>query len=523
MTSPHKTLLIILDGFGYRKSTQFNAIAQARTPVWDELWGQHPHTLVSCSGEDVGLPAGQMGNSEVGHMHLGAGRIVHQDLPRINHDIASGAFDRNPVADDALQQAAAGGQALHILGLLSTGGVHSHEDHIAALIRLAARRGVRQVFLHAFLDGRDTPPRSAAASLHRMQTLFDELACGRIASICGRYYAMDRDQRWERLQPAYDMLTGGDAKWQAGSAAAALQAAYERDESDEFVQPTLVQGADHAPALIADGDLLVFMNFRADRARQLSHALCNDDFSGFERRLRPRVSRFITLTSYADDINAQVMYPKQVLHNTLGQYIAHRGLRQLRLAETEKYAHVTFFFSGGQEAAFAGEERTLVPSVQVATYDQQPEMSAREVTDKLVAAIESDTFDFIVCNYANADMVGHTGNFQAAVAAVEVLDECLGRVRQALHACGGQCLITADHGNVEYMRDAQTDQPHTAHTCEPVPLVYYGPRTLQLTASGATMSDIAPTILALMDLPVPEEMTGKSLLCAPQQKVQGAS
>ena len=510
------TALIVLDGFGHREETESNAIAAADAPTWKRLMREAPHTLISGSGMDVGLPGGQMGNSEVGHMNLGAGRVVHQELTRINRDLENGDFAANPVLTEAIDCAAESGRGLHVMGLVSPGGVHSHEEHIRALIRMAAERGAERIHLHAFLDGRDTPPRSARPSIEAMDALFAEIGQGGIASIVGRYYAMDRDQRWDRLERAYNLLTRGEAPFHAANAIEGLTAAYERDEGDEFVQATAIHDSSELPVRIEDGDVVVFMNFRADRARQLTRALVDSAFDGFERRTRPDPARFVMLTRYADDIAPdnpalRCAYEPQSLHNTLGEYLADRDCTQLRIAETEKYAHVTFFFNGGREAPFAGEDRILVPSPRVATYDLQPEMSAPEVTDRLVEAIRERRYDLVVCNYANGDMVGHTGNFDAAVQAVETLDACLARIIDALEEVGGQCLITADHGNVEQMSDAGTGQAHTAHTSEPVPLVYVGPRSLQLQAEGGTLADVAPTLLALMDIAQPGEMTGHIL------------
>jgi 2,3-bisphosphoglycerate-independent phosphoglycerate mutase len=411
-----------------------------------------------------------MGNSEVGHMSLGAGRIVYQSITRIDQAIASGEFAANSVYLDAIDHAVAANKAVHIMGLLSPGGVHSHEEQLFAAVRLAAERGAKALYLHAFLDGRDTPPRSAASSLERAEAVFATLGTGRIASVHGRYWAMDRDNRWERIEKSYSLLTEGEAAHDAPTALEALQAAYARGEDDEFVAPTRIGDR----AVFADGDAVLFMNFRADRARQLTQALTESDFSG--------------------------------------EVLADKGLTQLRIAETEKYAHVTFFFSGGREDTFAGETRTLIPSPDVATYDLQPEMSAHEVTDALVAAIESGDYDFIVVNFANGDMVGHTGQFDAAVSAVETLDECLGHIETALLATGGEGLITADHGNCEQMRDYENDQPHTQHTTEPVPLIYLGQGNHDLDPDGGILADIAPTILAMMGLDAPAAMSGRSLL-----------
>jgi len=507
---PH--VLVILDGFGHRTETEFNAIAQARTPTWDRLWSARPHTLISGSGMDVGLPQGQMGNSEVGHMNLGAGRIVYQDFTRITKDIQDETFFGNPVLVGAIEKAGQSHGAVHLMGLLSPGGVHSHEDHFLAMIELAHRRGARQVYVHAFLDGRDMPPKSAQASLERVQAKLESLGIGRIASLVGRYYAMDRDNRWERVETAYNLLTLGEADFTSANPVDGLLAAYERGETDEFVKPTVIAAQGENAATINDGDSVIFMNFRADRARQLTRAMIDPDFEGFQCKKVPALADFVMLTQYAADINASCAYPPADLVNVLGDYLAQHNKTQLRIAETEKYAHVTFFFSGGREDPFPGEERILVQSPDVATYDLQPEMSAPEVTDKLVAAIESGQYDVLICNYANGDMVGHTGKFDAAVKAVETLDQCLARLEAAVQASGGDMLITADHGNCEQMEDPHSGQPHTAHTTELVPLVYVGPKAVTLQAEGGKLSDIAPTLLKLMDLTQPAEMSGKPLL-----------
>ncbi|WKE65478.1 2,3-bisphosphoglycerate-independent phosphoglycerate mutase [Gallaecimonas kandeliae] len=498
-------VLIILDGWGYREDPDNNAILAANTPNMDRLWAEKPHSLISGSGLDVGLPAGQMGNSEVGHVNLGAGRVVYQELTRIGKAIDDGDFFENPALCGAVDKAVAAGKAVHIMGLMSPGGVHSHEDHILAMMELAARRGAEHIYLHAFLDGRDTPPRSAKASLEKADAKFAALGKGRIASLVGRYYAMDRDNRWDRVQAAYDLLTQGKANFAAASAVAGLEAAYERGENDEFVKTTAIG----QPVAMADGDAVIFMNFRADRARQLSRAFVDDGFTGFERAKRPALSDFVMLTQYAADIATSCAYPPESLTNTLGEWLAKHDKTQLRISETEKYAHVTFFFNGGVEQTFPGEDRILVPSPQVATYDLQPEMNSTELTDKLVGAIESGDYDVIVCNYPNGDMVGHTGVFEAAVKAVEAVDHCIGRVTQALAKVGGECLITADHGNAEQMVDHDSGQPHTAHTSDPVPLIYFGRPAKAV--EGGVLSDLAPTMLTLMGMPIPAEMTGKPL------------
>lgn len=505
------SLLVVLDGFGYNEDTTHNAIAHAKTPNWDSLWSEQPHTLISGSGEDVGLPAGQMGNSEVGHMNLGAGRVIYQDFTRINRAIDQGEFVNNRTINAAFKKLEKSGGALHIMGLLSPGGVHSHQDQIFALIRGAAERGLSKIYLHGFLDGRDTPPRSAEPSIRAAQDLFAELGTGRLVSLVGRYYAMDRDQNWDRLERAYNLIVRGEAPFHAADGVKGLQQAYKRDEGDEFVQPTAIHNSDEVPISMKPEDVAIFMNFRADRARQLTRAITQAEFDGFARRSVVPLTEFVTLTRYADDIDQPCAFDQQKFNNTLGEYLAKLGKRQLRVAETEKYAHVTFFFSGGVEQPYSGEDRVLVPSPKVATYDLKPEMSAIEVTDKLVEAIESQQYDVIICNYANGDMVGHTGKFEPALAAVRTLDACLGRLRDVLAETGGQMLITADHGNVEQMRDTENDQEHTAHTHNLVPLVYFGPQQVHFAERG-TLADIAPTLLELMHLEIPAEMTGQSLV-----------
>jgi 2,3-bisphosphoglycerate-independent phosphoglycerate mutase len=502
-------LLIVLDGFGYREECDDNAICQARKPHWNVLWQTQPHTTIDASEKWVGLPKDQMGNSEVGHMNIGAGRVVYQDYTKIENAIETGAFFENPVLSKAVE---AGRQrALHVLGLLSPGGVHSHESQIHALLRMAARGGVKNLYVHAFLDGRDTPPKSAEPSLAALEELYAALGVGRTASICGRYYAMDRDRRWERVSQAYDLLTSGTGQFSATGAVEALHAAYARGETDEFVKATEITPPGAPPVRIQDGDVVIFMNFRADRARQLSAALTDPDFNGFERARKPQPGFFCTLTSYGKDFaHVPAAFPPQSIANGFGEYISGRGLKQLRIAETEKYAHVTYFFNGGVETPYPGEDRILVPSPRVATYDLQPEMSAREVTDQLVDAIGSRKYDAIVCNYANGDMVGHTGNLEATKKAIEVLDECIGRVVAAMREIGGEVLITSDHGNAEMMADPATHQAHTAHTLNVVPLLYIG-RKAQIAPGGA-LQDVAPTLLTMMGLPTPPEMTGRSLV-----------
>ena len=505
VSRPRPILLLILDGWGYRVEAAHNAIAMANVPNWRHMLAECPHTLVDTHGEHVGLPHGQMGNSEVGHMNIGSGRIVYQDLTRIDAAIADGAFFDNPALGGACDAARAAGGTLHVFGLLSPGGVHSHEAHIAALLELAQRRGVARVAVHAFLDGRDTPPRSAGPSIDALEAKCRELGNARVATVCGRYYAMDRDNRWDRVRLAWDAIAAAQAEFRAADAASALCEAYARGENDEFVKPTVVG----AGAPVADGDAVVFMNFRADRARELSHAFVDADFAGFPRARAPRLSAFVTLTEYEQGLAASaIAYPPQSMQDTLGEYLAARGMSQLRIAETEKYAHVTFFFSGGREQPFEREQRILVPSPKVATYDLQPEMSCPELTDRLVAAIGAGAFDFIVCNIANPDMVGHTGVESAAIRAAEAVDVALGRLRAAIEAGGGEMLVTADHGNLEQMVD-ENGEPHTQHTVGPVPLVYVG-RKARLR-HGA-LRDLAPTVLALMGLPQPHAMSGRSLV-----------
>ena len=496
-------VLVVLDGWGVAPPAPDNAIHLAHTPHWDRLWATAPRASLDASGEAVGLPPGQMGNSEVGHMTIGAGRVVHQDLSRIDRAIASGEFQANPVLNAAIERA---DSALHVLGLLSPGGVHSHEAHIAALLRLAAaKRPQLPVRLHAFLDGRDTPPRSALASLRRIEASFP----GVVASICGRYYAMDRDARWARTERAWALVQNGDVPHRAATATAALEAAYERGESDEFVHPTTIGAG--APAAMQHGDAAVFMNFRADRARQLTRALAMPDFAEFPRRTRIRFATFATLAQYAEDLPLPAAFPPTPPRDTVGECVAEAGGTQLRLAETEKYAHVTYFFSGGREAPFVGEERALVPSPAVGTYDQAPAMSAAAVTARLVETIEAGRHDLIVCNYANGDMVGHTGVLNAAVQAVAAVDAALGRLCEAVEKTGAQCLITADHGNVERMADATSGQPHTAHTLSPVPLICIGRPGARLHPEG-TLADVAPSLLSMLGLPLPAAMTGQVLL-----------
>jgi 2,3-bisphosphoglycerate-independent phosphoglycerate mutase len=508
MTQTRKPLvLMILDGWGYREETENNAIAQAHTPCWDELWASDPHTLLETSGEAVGLPPGQMGNSEVGHMNIGAGRVVYQDFTRISLSIADGSFSKNQALCSGIDAAIKHSGTVHIMGLLSPGGVHSHEDHFQETVRLAHSRGAKRVAVHLFLDGRDTPPRSAAESIDSMQALADQLAGVSINSVCGRYYAMDRDKRWDRVSQAYAMLVDGKAELECSSAAQALQEAYERDENDEFVKPTIIGRAQG----IKQGDAVIFINFRADRARELTQAIVDDSFAGFTRE-KPALSAFVCMTEYQEGLPVSVAFPPAGLPRIFGEILSENGLQQLRIAETEKYAHVTFFFNGGREEPYPGEDRILIPSPRVATYDLQPEMSAPELGKKLGQAIRSVKYDCIICNVANPDMVGHTGNMEAAMAAVEAVDQCLATVIKAIDEVGGVVLVTADHGNVEQMLDPESGQSLTSHTTNPVPLLFHGrPGTLN---RGGALRDIAPTMLALLGIEQPVEMTGTNLLAS---------
>ena len=512
MQHPAKPVaLIILDGWGYRENPEHNAIAAAKKPVWDKLWSSYPHTLIHASEAAVGLPTKQMGNSEVGHLNLGAGRVVYQEYTRINLAIESGAFFGNKTLTDAVDLAIGGGKAIHIMGLLSPGGVHSHETHIQALAELAVKRGAKDIYFHAFLDGRDTPPQSALESLAAMTEKFGSLGHGRFASMIGRHYAMDRDHRWPRIQAAYDLITQGKAEFQAATAIEALEAAYARGETDEFVQATAIIPKQGQPAYIQNGDIVFFMNFRSDRARQITRPFIEPDFNSFERRVAPRLGRFVSLTEYNSEFDVPVAFPPDRLRNVFGSYLSQLGKHQMRIAETEKYAHVTFFFNGGEETPFEGEDRILVPSpTDIPTYNLKPEMSAHKVTDAVCQAILGGHYDAIICNLANPDMVGHTGDFDATVKAIEVIDQCLDKIVRAASKVGGELLITADHGNAEQMFDPATGQPHTAHTTNPVPLLYVG-RKATMAPTGS-LEDVIPTVLTLMGLPVPSEMSGQTLV-----------
>ncbi len=510
-TPPKPIALIILDGWGHRDQVDHNPICSTATPTFDHLLKTCPNILIDASGEAVGLPKGQMGNSEVGHLHIGAGRKIPQDLTRIDEAIQSGEFERNIVLLNAIETAKKTNRAIHILGLLSPGGVHSHENQILALIKLIGKQGLTQNYFHAILDGRDTPPKSAEASIEKITAAYRQLPGGKIASIIGRYYAMDRDHRWQRIKQAYDLITQGLASTHANSAKAALEMAYARGETDEFVKASAIYNDDEKPITINDDDVVIFMNFRADRARQITHALTESDFNGFKRLVFPQLADFVTLTHYANNIKAQVAFSPMLLQNTLGEYLSAHGLKQLRIAETEKYAHVTYFINGGYEYPYPNEERILIPSPKVATYDLQPQMSAIELTDALIEAIANQSFDVIICNFANPDMVGHTGVEKAAEEAVGIIDQCMKRIIHSLKQVGGEALITADHGNIETMYNNKAGQPHTAHTTNQVPLIYYG-RDAHFVKQNGALDDIAPTLLRLMDIEIPKQMTGQPLI-----------
>jgi len=504
---PRPVILCILDGWGHREAAEDNAIRLARTPVFDRLWAEAPHGLLLTSAGDVGLPEGQMGNSEVGHQNLGAGRVVMQDLPRIDAAIADGSLARNPALAGFVERLKASRGTCHLMGLLSPGGVHSHQRQVLALARAVAAAGV-PVAVHGFLDGRDTPPRGARETVAAFAGEIAKLPGVAMASLCGRYYAMDRDKRWQRIERAYRLLVDGEGE-PADDPVAAIEAAYAADLTDEFVLPTALGGY----AGMADGDGLLMANFRADRARQILTALVDPAFDGFRRARIVDFAARLGMVSYSDALDGfvETIFPPLDLSDTLPEIVARAGLRQLRIAETEKYAHVTFFLNGGSERSFAGEERILVPSPKVATYDLQPEMAADEVTDRLVEAILGGRFDLIVVNYANPDMVGHTGKLRAAIRAVEAVDRCLGRLETAVREVGGSMLVTADHGNVEMMRDPESGECHTAHTTNPVPvLLVNAPAGLALV--DGRLADVAPTLLELMALERPAAMSGRSLL-----------
>ena len=507
------TVLMILDGFGINERKEGNAISQANTPVLDHILATYPHVKGYASGRAVGLPDGQMGNSEVGHLNIGAGRIVYQELTRITKAIEDGDFFENPALLDAVAHCKKNGSALHLYGLLSDGGVHSHNTHLYALLQLAKRNDLEKVYVHLFLDGRDTPPSSGASYAAQLEEKMREIGVGKAATVMGRYYAMDRDKRWDRVQEAYNAMVLGRGE-DGTDAVAAIQKSYENGKTDEFVVPTVLRTEDGQPvAKIGDGDAVIFYNFRPDRAREITRAFCDPDFDGFQREKVPQDLKYICFTEYDPTIpNKEVAFQPQHLNNTLGEYISSLGLKQLRTAETEKYAHVTFFFNGGVEEPNPNEDRWLVPSPKVATYDLKPEMSAVEVTDGLVKALRSGEYDLIIVNYANSDMVGHTGVMSAAVKAVETVDACIGRVMEALLEVKGQMFICADHGNSDQMVDYETGEAFTAHTTNPVPFILVNYTDGVGLRDGGKLADIAPTLLEMMGLPKPAEMTGESLL-----------
>jgi 2,3-bisphosphoglycerate-independent phosphoglycerate mutase len=502
--------LVVLDGWGIRPERDHNAIALARKPVYDELASRFPVARLQASGEAVGLPAGQMGNSEVGHMNMGAGRVVYQDLTRIDHAVTEGDLERNGTLNAAFDRAAEGTRALHFVGLLSDGGVHSHQRHLYALLELAARRGLTRVYVHAITDGRDASPAGARRYLPQLQQVFDRARAGRLATIVGRYYAMDRDTRWERTEKAYNALVRGDG-FRTSEPLAAVDASYERGVTDEFLEPIVCTGADGSPVgPIRDEDEVIFFNYRADRARQLTQALAFDDFTGFTRNPAPRVS-LTMMTRYDATYRLPVIFDPQSLSGSLAEVLAAAQVTNLRLAETEKYAHVTYFFNCGEERPYDGEERILVPSPKVATYDLQPEMSAYGIAGTFVARVEQRAQDVIICNFANADMVGHTGNVEAAVTAVETLDACLGRLATAMRAAGGRLIVTADHGNAEQMWDDELNAPHTAHTSNLVPVMLVDFEEKAPPLRDGALCDVAPTILGLLNVPLSDGMTGRDL------------
>lgn len=502
-------VLLILDGWGKAAPGPGNAVSLAQTPNMDRLLAEHPRGELKCMGRDVGLPDGQMGNSEVGHLNLGAGRIVYQDIMRINLAIEDGSLAVNPALVNLAGAAAAGSGRVHLMGLVSDGGVHSMQSHLVALVSALKGHGVADICVHAFLDGRDTPPRSGLGYVEELERDLARLSAGRIVSVSGRYYAMDRDQRWDRVEHAYAALTEGRGLT-AESAAQAVRDAYESGENDEFVKPRVVLKDGRPSGLVQDGDAVLFFNFRADRARELTRALTEEAFTGFEQSRRPALAGFATMTRYDKNFDLPALFPPMTLDRILGEVVSERGLTQLRTAETEKYAHVTYFFNGGQETPFPGEDRELLPSPKdVPTYDFKPEMSVFKVTDTLVAALEAGKYDLVVCNFANLDMVGHTGVIPAAVKAVEAVDTCLGRVMETVAKAGGTLLVTADHGNAEDMLDEQGNVK-TAHSLNPVPFVYVGPGSFRVR--DGRLADVAPTILHIMGIPKPAQMTGESLL-----------
>ena len=509
--SKRPTVLLILDGFGLNERSEHNAIALADTPVLDRLMKECPFVRGYASGSAVGLPDGQMGSSEVGHLNIGAGRIVYQDLSRITREIEDGRFFENEALLKAVNNAKEKGTSLHLYGLVSDGGVHSHNTHLYALLELAKRHGLEKVYVHCFLDGRDTPPESGKDYVQALQEEMDRIGCGRIATVAGRYYAMDRDNNWDRIEKAYRALTLGEGVT-ASSAAEAVTQSYEKGETDEFVQPTVVM-QDGAPVdTIGDGDSIIFFNFRPDRAREITRTFCCDEFDSFDRGPRKQVT-YVCFTDYDVTIpNKEVAFEKETLTNTFGEWLASNGMKQARIAETEKYAHVTFFFNGGVEAPNEGEDRFMIPSPKVATYDLQPEMSVTEVCDTLIEKIRSGEYDVIITNFANSDMVGHTGVEEAAIKAVASIDKCIGRVVEAIEEANGRLFICADHGNAEVMADEETGEPWTAHTTNPVPFILVNYDPAYTLREGGCLADIAPTLIEMMGMEKPAEMTGESLL-----------
>ncbi len=512
MTQARRPLMfMILDGWGYREAREGNAILTARTPNLDRLTEEYPWCFLEASGEAVGLPEGQMGNSEVGHLNIGAGRIVYQDLTRINLSIKNGDFFKNPAFLNAISNTKANDSSLHLMGLVSYGGVHSYMTHLYSLIKLAQEKGLKKVYIHAFLDGRDVPPKAALKDIKELDAFCKENGSVKIATLSGRYYAMDRDQRWERTKLAYDALTRGVAPYTAPDAETAVSEAYGRGETDEFVKPTVITDSEGKPeAIIRDNDSVIFFNFRPDRARQLTWAFVNKDFEGFTREKRPKV-HYVCMAQYDETLDSPIAFPQEKLENVLGEVLSKQGLIQLRIAETEKYAHVTFFLNGGQEKCYEGEDRCLIPSPKIATYDLKPEMSAYEVTDEVIKRIRSGKYDVIFLNFANMDMVGHTGILEAAVKAVETVDDCVGRIVTALKEAEGVALVTSDHGNAEQMENPMTGEPHTAHTSNPVKCIYAGNGEVKALKNGK-LCDLAPTLLELLSIRKPEEMKGESLI-----------
>ncbi len=509
--SKKPTVLMILDGYGLNDKVEGNAVKQANTPVMDKLMAEYPYVKGLASGMAVGLPEGQMGNSEVGHLNMGAGRIVYQELTRITKEIQDGDFFKNEALLDAVKNAKENGTALHLFGLLSDGGVHSHITHLFGLLELAKKEGLEKVYVHCFLDGRDTPPQSGKGYVQELTDKLAELGVGKIATVMGRYYAMDRDNRWDRVERAYNAITKGLGV-SAESGVAAVQNSYNNGKNDEFVEPAVVMENGKPVATIQDGDSVIFFNFRPDRAREITRAFCCDDFDGFAREKRLQTT-YVCFTDYDETIpNKEVAFHKVAITNTFGEFLAAHGLKQARIAETEKYAHVTFFFNGGVEEPNEGEDRILVKSPKVATYDLKPEMSAPEVCEKLVDAIKSQKYDVIIINFANPDMVGHTGVQKAAIQAIEVVDGCVGKAVDAIKEVNGQLFICADHGNAEQLIDYETGAPFTAHTTNPVPFILVNADPSYTLREGGCLADIAPTLIELMGMEQPKEMTGKSLL-----------